>query len=50
MKGADASIQFLTGAIDERAGTMAFSQAPTWHWRDAKAAMDYWTQITSRLL
>jgi hypothetical protein len=52
MKATDASTgQFLAGAIDKRSGGMAISQAATWQWGDAKAAMDYWSQkITNRLL
>lgn len=43
--------QFLAGAIDQRAGGMAMSQAVQWQWGDAKAAMDYWVhRITIRLL
>jgi Protein of unknown function (DUF3313) len=46
-----ATNQFVAGAIDKRSGGMAISQAATWQWGDAKAAMDYWAQrITSRLL
>jgi hypothetical protein len=52
MKATDgATNQFLAGAVDKRSGGMAISQAATWQWGDAKAAMDYWAaRITSRLL
>jgi len=52
MKATDGSTnQFLAGAVDKRSGGMAISQAATWQWGDAKAAMDYWSaRITSRLL
>ncbi len=52
MKVTDGSTnQFLAGAIDQRAGGMAMSQAVQWQWGDAKAAMDYWVhRITIRLL
>jgi hypothetical protein len=52
MKASDgATNQFLAGAVDKRSGGMAISQAATWQWGDAKAAMDYWSaKITSRLL
>jgi hypothetical protein len=52
MKATDgATHQLLAGAIDKRSGGMAISQAATWQWGDAKAAMDYWaSRITKRLL
>jgi hypothetical protein len=52
MKATDgATNQFLAGAVDKRSGGMAISQAATWQWGDAKAAMDYWAErIDSRLL
>lgn len=52
MKATDgATNQFLAGAVDKRSGGMAISQAATWQWGDAKAAMDYWSaRVTSRLL
>jgi hypothetical protein len=52
MKATDgATNQFLAGAVDRRSGGMAISQAATWQWGDAKAAMDYWAErIDSRLL
>jgi hypothetical protein len=52
MKATDGSTnQFLAGAVDKRSGGMAITQAATWQWGDAKAAMDYWSaRITSRLL
>jgi uncharacterized protein DUF3313 len=52
MKATDAVTgQFLAGAIDQRAGGMAISQAAQWQWGDAKAAMDYWVhKIATRLL
>lgn len=52
MKANDgATNRFLAGAVDKRGGGMAISQAATWQWGDAKAAMDYWAQrITNRLL
>jgi hypothetical protein len=43
--------EFLAGAVDKRSGGMAISQAATWQWGDAKAAMDYWAErIATRLL
>ena len=52
MKVTDGSTnQFLAGAIDNRTGGMAMSQAAQWQWGDAKAALDYWVhRIAVRLL
>jgi hypothetical protein len=52
MKALDGSTgEFLAGAIDERSGGMALSNAAQWQWGDAENAMNYWSEkISSRLL